>query len=156
MGGMGGGMQPFEPTGLQPGERLVDDYTGAPRLTGESMRNDGYEYVQGVRPRYTVEKTVEVPHTIVKERERSVKKPNIIERVIQVPKTEYKEVTRVGPPQVQHKEQIVEGKSQIVTEERVIRKAKKVTQERLIEVPKIEYVERIEYEDRVEYREVPV
>jgi hypothetical protein len=31
-----------------------------------------------------------------------------------------------------------------------------VYQERIIEVPKVEYVEKIEYEDFVEYREVPI
>eukprot|EP00438_Fugacium_kawagutii_P015996 Skav226893 [mRNA] locus=scaffold2258:29626:34587:- [translate_table: standard] len=33
---------------------------------------------------------------------------------------------------------------------------KKQIQERLIEVPKVDWVERVEYEDYVEYREVPV
>jgi hypothetical protein len=149
-------MRPYVVDERVNGERIIDEHQGIPKEIGEHIKSEGYEYVQGRRERFLVEKTVEVPRTIVKEREREVKKPVIIERIITVPKPEIKEVTRVGPPQIVHQEQIVEGEPQIVVEERVIRKAKKVVQERLIEVPKIEYVERIEYEDRLEYREVPV
>jgi len=138
--------------GIDDGDaRVIDRRVGAKKLVKETIRED----VQGMRPQYVIEKVVEVPETIIKEREKQVKKPSIIERVIEVPKPEVREVTRTAPTQIQHQEQIVEV-PQVVVEERVIHRAKKIQQERLIEVPKIEYVEKIEYFDTVEYREVPV
>eukprot|EP00933_Yihiella_yeosuensis_P047435 TRINITY_DN43271_c0_g1_i1.p1 TRINITY_DN43271_c0_g1~~TRINITY_DN43271_c0_g1_i1.p1 ORF type:complete len:628 (+),score=98.85 TRINITY_DN43271_c0_g1_i1:75-1886(+) len=103
-----------------------------------------------------VEKVMESNQKIIKETERIINKPEIIERIIEVPKTEYKKTTYQGPPQVQYQEEIIEV-PQIVEEERVIHvPGKKQIQERLIEVPVVQWVERIEYDDYVEYREVPV
>lgn len=106
---------------------------------------------------YMLEKFIEAPQTIIKEREREVRKPVIIERIIEVPKPELKYIDRpaAGGDRIIDQEQIVEV-PQIVTEEIVTRVPRKEIQERLIEIPKIEYVERIEYEDMIEYREVCV
>lgn len=103
----------------------------------------------------TIEKVVEVPQTIIKERTRHVAKPEIIERLIEVPHVEYEERELQLPATFETVEQIVEI-PEVVVEERIVHVPKVVIQERLIDVPKIEFREVIEYEDRVEYREVPV
>lgn len=108
-----------------------------------------------VRPIHMIEKTVEVPHVITREYDRHVPKPEIIERIIEVPKTEIKYRTVQLPPQIQERE-VIEEVPQVVIEEYEVHVPKRVIQERLIEVPKVRYVERIEYEDVIEYREVPV
>lgn len=112
--------------------------------------------IKTIKPIYTIEKVIEVPQVIVKETEKYVTKPEIIERIIEVPKKEYIKKTYTGPTQVRYEEEIIEV-PQIVYEERVIRvPGKRQVQERLIEVPKVSWVERVEYDDFVEYREVPV
>lgn len=112
--------------------------------------------IKTIKPIYTIEKVIEVPQVIVKETEKYVTKPEIIERIIEVPKKEYIKKTYTGPTQVRYEEEIIEV-PQIVYEERVIRvPGKRQVQERLIEVPKVSWVERVEYDDYVEYREVPV
>jgi len=116
---------------------------------------EGGVAISGVRPIYMVEKIVEVPHVITREYDKHVPKPEIIERLIEVPITEIRTKTIKLPPQVQYQEMIVEV-PEVVIEERVIHVPRREVQERLIEVPKVRYVERIEYEDIIEYREVPV
>jgi len=133
----------------------VDVIEGPKHVINERLVDQRQQVISGVRPIYTYEKVVEIPKTIIKEYEKKVVKPQLIERVIEVPKTETRERTFVGPPTVQYQEQIVEV-PQVVFEERVVHVPKKELQERLIEVPKVEYVERIEYDDYVEYREVLV
>jgi len=96
-----------------------------------------------------------VPRTFVMETTREVTKPQMVERVIEVPKIEPLEFSVKGPTEVQYKEQIIEV-PQVMVEERIKRVPRREIQERLIEVPKVEYVERIEYDDYVEYREVVV
>jgi len=136
-------------------EGAVDVIHGERHVVNERLVDQRQQVVSGVRPIFTFEKVVEIPQTIIKEYERKVVKPQLIERVIEVPKTETRERTFVGPPTVQYQEQIVEV-PQLVVEERVVHVPRKEVQERLIEVPKVEYVERIEYDDFVEYREVLV
>ncbi|CAE8656199.1 unnamed protein product, partial [Polarella glacialis] len=114
------------------------------------------QVVMGQRQIITIEKVVEVPQVVVKETIRRVAKPEIVERIIEVPRTKIKKRTIIGPPQVQYQEQIIEV-PQVIIEERVIHvPGPRTVQERLIEVPKVEWVERIEYDDYIEYREVPV
>merc|ERR1719217_272042 len=93
-----------------------------------------------------MEKVVEVPQTIVKETPRMVPKPEIVERIIQVPKIGYTErSTRApAPREPVYQERIIEVPRNPAVE---------TTQHK---IPKIEFREKIEYEDRIEYREVPV
>jgi hypothetical protein len=125
----------------------VDTRKGAQSLISERLK--------GEEPTYTVNKVFKAPETIVRERERNIRKPAIVERIIEVPKPEIVPVIRPGPPVIKNEEQIIEV-PQIVEEIRIIRVPKKEIQERLIEVPKIEWEEVIEYDDRIEYREVCV
>jgi hypothetical protein len=133
----------------------VDIIDGAGHVVAKRLVDQRQQVISGVRPIFTFEKVVEIPKTIIKEYETKVVKPQLIERIIEVPKMETRERTFVGPPSVQYQEQIVEV-PQVVFEERVVHVPRKEIQERLIEVPKVEYVERIEYDDFVEYREVLV
>merc|ERR1719436_1417065 len=119
------------------------------------MAEGGGVAVAGVRPIYMMEKVVEVPHVITREYDRHVPRPQVVERLIEMPRTEIHERTVQLPNRVQYKEQIVEV-PEVVVEERVVHVPRREVQERLIEVPKVTYVERIEYEDIIEYREVPV
>lgn len=91
----------------------------------------------------------------MKERTKEVPKPEVVERLVEVPKIVEKIVEKQMPPEYKTEETIVEV-PQVQIEERVIHNPKVVIQERIIEVPKIEFVERIEYDDIIEYREVPV
>jgi len=125
----------------------VDTRHGAQSLISERLK--------GEEPNYTINKVFKAPETIVRERERNIRKPAIVERIIEVPKPEIVPVIRPGPPVIKNEEQIIEV-PQIVEEIRIIRVPKKEIQERLIEVPKIEWEEVIEYDDRIEYREVCV
>lgn len=144
-----------QPSEVDGHEHLVgvhfDDY----HVMSEHVTDQYNQYVHAVKPTYLLEKVVEQPVTIVKERVREVRKPEIIERVVHQPKIETREILRTLPPAVVHQEQIVEV-PQVAVEERVLHKPRHVVQERLIEVPKYEFVEKIEYIDYVEYREVPV
>jgi len=133
----------------------VNVIEGERHVVKEHLVDQRQQLISGVRPIYMFEKVVEIPKTVIKEYERKVVKPQLIERVIEVPKLETRERTFVGPTTVQYQEQIIEV-PQVVVEERVVHVPKKEIQERLIEVPKVEYVERIEYDDFVEYREVLV
>eukprot|EP00428_Durinskia_dybowskii_P015665 CAMPEP_0170223706 /NCGR_PEP_ID=MMETSP0116_2-20130129/11553_1 /TAXON_ID=400756 /ORGANISM="Durinskia baltica, Strain CSIRO CS-38" /LENGTH=489 /DNA_ID=CAMNT_0010474409 /DNA_START=100 /DNA_END=1569 /DNA_ORIENTATION=+ len=128
---------------------------GGSRASAEQRMLNANVNIHGVRPIYTVEKVVEVPHVITKEVEKHVPKPEIVERVVTVPKTEIVERTVKLPPRVEYKEQIVEVPETVV-EERIVHVPRREVQERLIEVPKVRYVERLVYEDIIEYREVPV
>eukprot|EP00419_Tripos_fusus_P055223 CAMPEP_0172810850 /NCGR_PEP_ID=MMETSP1075-20121228/9059_1 /TAXON_ID=2916 /ORGANISM="Ceratium fusus, Strain PA161109" /LENGTH=551 /DNA_ID=CAMNT_0013650217 /DNA_START=20 /DNA_END=1675 /DNA_ORIENTATION=- len=136
-------------------EGAVEVIEGRPYTVNERLVDQRQQIVSGVRPIFVFEKVVEVPQIIVKETQREVMKPQMIERVIEVPKTESLERCVKGPTEVHYQEQIVEV-PQIMVEERIKRVPRREIQERLIEVPKVEYVERIEYEDIVEYREVVV
>lgn len=136
-------------------EHLVGVHYDQYQVVSEHVTDQYNQYVTAVKPTYLMEKVVEQPVTIVKEREKEVRKPEIIERIIHQPKYETREIQRTLPPAVVHQEQIVEV-PQVAVEERVLHKPKHVVQERLIEVPKYEFVEKIEYIDYVEYREVPV
>lgn len=130
------------------------------RLIGMEEQHQRFNCLS-VTPIYTMGKVVEIPQVIIKEHECAVIKPEIIERIIEVPKVEYKTrqvfvPMRQKPPEARCQERIVEV-PQIVIEERVVHvPGPKEIQERLIEVPRVEYVERIEYDDFIEYREVPV
>jgi len=136
-----------------PGERVVDQWYEQAQYVGQREIGRQYAYVK--KPYVTVEKVMEVPQTIVKETTKEVSKPEIVERIIEVPKIEYMESRRVGPTKYETKEQVVEV-PQIAWEEHVRHIPRLEIQERLIEVPKVEFREVIEYEDRVEYREVLV
>lgn len=103
----------------------------------------------------TVERTVEVPQSVVKKRTKTVKKPQIVERFVEQVEYIHKEVEVQLPKTYKTKEVIIEV-PQVVIEERIIENEVKVIQERLIEVPKPQFKEIFEYDDRVEYREVPV
>lgn len=119
------------------------------------QRLAGVDRLYGFKPYVMTEKIVEVPETIVKSHSRHIPKPEIVERVIEVPKIGYNERHRVGPARTEFVEDIVEV-PRGVTEVREKHVPKLEIQERLIEVPRLEFREIIEYEDRVEYREVPV
>jgi len=136
-------------------EGAVDVIQGDRHVVSERLVDQRQQVISGVRPIFTFEKVVEIPQTVIKEYERKVVKPQLIERVIEVPKMETRERTFVGPSTVQYQEQIIEV-PQLVVEERVVHVPRKEIQERLIEVPRVEYVERIEYDDIIEYREVLV
>mmetsp|Transcript_59726 Transcript_59726/g.142106 ORF Transcript_59726/g.142106 Transcript_59726/m.142106 type:complete len:329 (-) Transcript_59726:99-1085(-) len=136
-----------------PGERVVDQWYEQAQLVGQREIGRQYAYVK--KPYITMEKVMEVPQTIVKETTKEVSKPEIVERIIEVPKIEYMESRRVGPTKYETKEQVVEV-PQVAWEEHVRHVPRLEVQERLIEVPKVEFREVIEYEDRVEYREVLV
>jgi hypothetical protein len=99
--------------------------------------------------------TYQPPQMIVQERMHEIRRPHIVERIVEVPKPEMRHVYREAEPVIRHEEQIIEV-PQVVYEERIIHVPRKEIQERLIEVPKIEWVETIEYDDRIEYREVCV
>jgi len=136
-----------------PGERVVDQWYEQSQFVGQREIGRQYAYVK--KPYVTVEKVMEVPQTIVKETTKEVSKPEIVERIIEVPKLEYMESRRIGPTKYETKEQVVEV-PQVAWEEHVRHVPRLEIQERLIEVPKVEFREVIEYEDRVEYREVLV
>lgn len=170
MGGMGGMVEDFsrmpaplsrmpgtvyDPMPGIPGEVVVAERIEEPTYLGERFL--GQEWIYGVKPYVTMEKMVEVPQTIVKERVRHVPKPEIVERVIEVPKVGYTERTLKAAPKTVTKHGIDEVHRGVVSEtmQRQIPGDVKI-QERLIEIPKMEYREIIEYEDRIEYREVPV
>lgn len=151
-------MQPavYDPFPGIAGEVVVDQRWDEPQTVG--CRPIGKEYVQSVKPYITMERMVEVPQTIIKESQRHVPKPEIVERIIEVPKMAYKERTIKAPPnsRLQTIENIHEVEHGVITETHQTHIPKTEIQERLIEIPKIEYREKIEYEDRIEYREVPV
>lgn len=130
-------------------EHVVGEYRDMPRLLAERV----VEEQPIMRPIMTVERTVEVPTVIVKERVKNVPRTQLVERVIEVPVVSYEEHVKEVPV-----------KRKVVTkvevpyerlEEKIIYVPKIEYQERVIEVPKVEYVEKIVYEDRIEYREVP-
>jgi len=130
---------------------------GEKRVVSERMTESGHEKISGVRDIFTREKVVEVPQIYTKESTREVFKPEIIERIIEVPaKTEIRERHIVGPSTVRWEEQIIETFQEVVEERVVHVTGPKQIVERLIEVPKVDWVERIEYDDYIEYREVPV
>merc|ERR1719215_957970 len=140
-----------------PGETVISERIDAPQFVGE--RVVGQEWIYGVKPYVTMEKVVEVPQTIVKETPRIVPKPEIVERIIQVPKIAYKERTvpyQPPPGEAIHVERIIEVPRNPAVETKQQHVPKLDVQERLIEIPKIKFREKIEYEDRIEYREVPV
>lgn len=135
------------------GERVVDWHreegiVASQKITEEKVKMTPKRHI-------TIEKVIEVPQTIIKERTRYVPKPEIIERLIEVPDVQYEERTKQLPATYEVVEQIVEI-PEVVVEERIVHVPRVVIQERLIDVPKIEFREVIEYEDRVEYREVVV
>jgi len=139
-----------------PGETVISERIDAPQFLAQ--RVIGQEYIHGVKPYVTMEKVVEVPQTIVKETPRIVPKPEIVERIIQVPKIAYKErtVKALRSREPVYVERIIEVAKNPAVETRQQHVPKLDVQERLIEIPKIEFREKIEYEDRIEYREVPV
>jgi hypothetical protein len=147
--------------------QVYDNYPGLPgEIIGERIdeprvletRQIGCEWVQSVKPFITTETMVEVPHTKQREITRHVPKPEIVERIIEVPKTVYAPTRTIREPKriQHHEEKIREVDMGQITEVEQRKVPKKEVQERLIEIPKIEYREVIEYEDYVEYREVPV
>jgi hypothetical protein len=139
-----------------PNEVVVGERIDAPVEVG--WRQTGEEYIQSVKPYITMEKIVEVPQTIIKESTRHVPKPEIVERIIEVPKLAYNERTIKAPAKSRYRqvENIAEVERGVITEVHQTHIPKTEIQERLIEIPRIEYREKIEYEDRIEYREVPV
>jgi len=148
--------QIYDPMPGIPGEVVVAERIDAPQFVGQ--RCVGKEYIYGVKPYVTIEKVVEVPQTIVKEHTRMVPKPEIIERIIEVPKMGYnvRQQTRAASTRPEYVENIQEVHRGVITETRQQHVPKTEWQERLIEIPKLEHREIIEYEDRIEYREVPV
>merc|ERR1719162_1521158 len=138
---------------MSDGERVTDWHRGEGIVSSQRILEEKVKMTP--KKHITIEKVVEVPQTIIKERTRYVSKPEIIERLIEVPHVEYEEREIQLPATYEVVEQIVEI-PEIVIEERIVHVPKVVIQERLIDVPKIEFREIIEYEDRVEYREVPV
>jgi len=139
---------PAPATTLGGGAREIDRYEAPRKDVGITTRRVGDTMI--------VEKIVEVPTVVVKERPVPVQRGGgeIVERWIDVPKIEYHEHV-IEREEVRQVERIVEI-PQVVIEDRVITVPRPEVQERIIEVPKIEYVEKIEYDDRIEYREVPV
>jgi len=138
---------------MSDGERVADWHQGEGIVSSQRILEEKVKMTP--KKHITIEKVIEVPQTIIKERTRYVSKPEIIERLIEVPHVEYEEREMQLPATYEVVEQIVEI-PEIVIEERIVHVPKVVIQERLIDVPKIEFREIIEYEDRVEYREVPV
>merc|ERR1719284_1305202 len=124
--------QVFDPMPGIPGEVVVAERIDSPQFLGQ--RVVGQEWVYGVKPYVTMEKVVEVPQTIVKEHTRPVPKPEIVERIIEVPKIGYNERTRKAAPRHVYKENIEEVYS-TVTEHRQQHVPKTEIQERLIEIP---------------------
>merc|ERR1719326_564033 len=142
----------YDPMPGIPGEVVVGERIDAPQFLGQ--RVVGQEWIHGVKPYVTMEKVVEVPQTIVKETPRMVPKPEIVERIIQVPKIGYTErSTRApAPREPVYQERIIEVPRNPAVETIQHRVPKVEQQERLIEIPRIEFREKIEYEDRIEYR----
>eukprot|EP00397_Hematodinium_sp_SG-2012_P032405 GEMP01034503.1.p1 GENE.GEMP01034503.1~~GEMP01034503.1.p1 ORF type:complete len:367 (+),score=83.71 GEMP01034503.1:47-1147(+) len=133
-------------------ERILDSYAAPGVYVGERVVEQHNVY--GYKQYMTVEKIVEVPQVIVKERVSVEKKIEVQERIIEVPIVEIYE-TIVEVPHTKQVEKIVEV-PQVVVEEKIIYETRIEVQERIIEVPKIIFEEVIEYEDTIEYREVPV
>lgn len=145
----------YDPMPFIPGEVVVGERIDEPRLVG--FQHAGMEWAQAVKPYVTMDKYVEVPQTIIKEGVRHVPKPEIVERIIEVPKMSYNERTVMAEKKYQDVERVLEVPARPIIEHRPpLHIPRTEIQERLIEIPKIEYRERIEYEDRIEYREVPV
>lgn len=146
----------FDPMPGMPGETVVSERIEAPVFVAQNFI--GQEWVTGVKPYVTMEKIVEIPQTIVKETPRMVPKPEIVERIIQVPKMMYKERETRAPSlrQPVFQDRIIEVARNPVVETSQQTVPKIDIQERLIEIPRIEFREKIEYEDVIEYREVPV
>lgn len=133
-------------------ERILDSYAAPGSYVGERVVEQHNVY--GYKTYMTVEKIVEVPQVIVKERVNVEKKIDVQERIIEVPKVEIQE-SFIEVPVVKKVEKTVEV-PQIIFEDKIIHETKIEVQERIIEVPKIIYEEVVEYEDKIEYREVPV
>merc|ERR1740138_172360 len=118
-------------------ERVVGEYQDVPRFLSERVIDQ--PPIQ--RPQVMLEKTVEVPTVVVKERVKNVPKTQFVERVIEMPVISYEEHVKEVPVK-----KVVRRKVEVPYER---------LEEKVIYVPKIEYVEKIEYDDRIEYREVP-
>lgn len=143
--------QMYRPMGHD--ERIVEERSEMPYLIGERVLDEKWKTV--TKPYVLVEKSYEVPQVVVKETVREVMKPEIVERVIEVPKIEQKEIRQVGPPRTEVHERVIEI-PQVVFEERVVHVPKVEYQDRIFEIPVPEFRETIEYDDRIEYREVCV
>merc|ERR1719327_1549103 len=88
---MRGPPQVFDPMPFIPNEVVVAERIDNPQFLGQ--RVVGQEWISGVKPYITMEKVVEVPQTIIKESTRAVPKPEIVERIIEVPRIGYNERT---------------------------------------------------------------
>merc|ERR1719271_164723 len=98
--------QVYDPMPFQPFETVVAERIDAPQFLGQKMV--GQEWVSGVKPYITMEKYVEVPQTIIKESTRTVPRPEIIERIIEVPKIGHNHRSRKGPSRTVYTENIEE------------------------------------------------
>mmetsp|Transcript_12289 Transcript_12289/g.27919 ORF Transcript_12289/g.27919 Transcript_12289/m.27919 type:complete len:338 (-) Transcript_12289:57-1070(-) len=138
---------------MYPDARVIEEHQGEPRLIDTRVVDEQWRIVR--QPYIGIEKVLEVPQVIVKEIEKEVPYPEIVERIIEVPKIEYTETTRAAPTKYQLRTELVDV-PQVAVEEHVRHVPRKEVQERLFEIPRVEFRENIEYEDRIEYREVLV
>jgi len=138
---------------MYPDARIIEEHTGEPQLLDTRIIDEQWRLVR--QPYIGIEKVLEVPQVIVKEIEKEVPYPEIVERIIEVPKIEYTETTRAAPTKYEMKTELVDV-PQVAVEEHVKHVLRKEVQERLFEIPRVEFRENIEYEDRIEYREVLV
>ncbi|CAD7948351.1 unnamed protein product [Amoebophrya sp. A120] len=162
---------------LAQGERVVQNYVlegrfVEERLVEETLRKEEREVettnvklqtitekqkklIVGIKPYRVVEKVMEVPQVVVKERTKVKRVPVLEERVVEKPVIEVVEKF-VEVPVVKYVTKEVEGPTTVMVEEKRVEVPKIIYEDRYIEIPKVIYDEKVFYEDRTEYREVIV
>eukprot|EP00971_Amphidinium_carterae_P008701 171087-Amphidinium_carterae.1 len=123
------------------GELQRQPYIGIEKVLEVSCRSSQQSVCVGVvsRSSMSLSCSLEVPQVIVKEIEKEVPYPEIVERIIenaarvllQVPKIEYTETTRAAPTKYQLRTELV------AVEEHVRHVPRKEVQERLFEIPRV-------------------